>query len=126
MGLAGELGEGAQVPPPSPLTGQGASPGHQPVLLTFPSPEDKQRLLSRRKRLHDPPHLDAGRRPHGPRSSSSSDATGRSIDQWPEYLRHKQDPQKPCKVYWRGGDLIMINHIRDMWTPPAGWNSPRA
>eukprot|EP00899_Mesostigma_viride_P018989 jgi/Mesvir1/27091/Mv20776-RA.1 len=44
------------------------SPMQKPVLLTFPSPEDKRRFLSRCKRLHDVPHLDAGRRPD-PRSA---------------------------------------------------------
>eukprot|EP00899_Mesostigma_viride_P015465 jgi/Mesvir1/2391/Mv26018-RA.1 len=79
-----------------------------PVLLTFPSPEDKQRFLSRRKRLHDLTWtLDDDLTPAQQQQRR---------DLWPEYLRHKQDPQKP-KVYWRGGDL-MINH--KMWTPPAG------
>eukprot|EP00899_Mesostigma_viride_P020029 jgi/Mesvir1/28027/Mv26194-RA.1 len=79
-----------------------------PVLLTFSSPEDKQRFLSRRKRLHDLTWtLDDDLTPAQQQQRR---------DLWPEYLRHKQDPQKP-KVYWRGGDL-MINH--KMWTPPAG------
>eukprot|EP00899_Mesostigma_viride_P021597 jgi/Mesvir1/29439/Mv26067-RA.1 len=79
-----------------------------PVLLTFLSPEDKQRFLSRRKRLHDLTWtLDDDLTPAQQQQRR---------DLWPEYLRHKQDPQKP-KVYWRGGDL-MINH--KMWTPPAG------
>eukprot|EP00899_Mesostigma_viride_P015981 jgi/Mesvir1/24384/Mv11053-RA.1 len=78
------------------------SPAHLPLKTI------KQRFLSRRKRLHDLTWtLDDDLTPAQQQKRR---------DLWPEYLRHKQDPQK-LKVYWRPGGDLTINH--KMWSPPA-------
>ena len=76
-----------------------------PVILSFSSMADKALFLSRRKKLQSLPwSLDDDLTPAQQQQRR---------DQWPEYLRHKQAPEKP-KVFWRGADLMVNNKL---WKP---------
>eukprot|EP00975_Prorocentrum_lima_P044837 9390783-Prorocentrum_lima.AAC.1 len=101
MQLPGAILQGAyRLPHPR------AKAGPPPVVLTFSDITARVRFLSRRKKLVDTSwSLDDDLTPAQQQQRR---------DQWPDYIRHKTNPEKP-QVYWRGGDLY-VN--KKLWKPP--------
>eukprot|EP00899_Mesostigma_viride_P013040 jgi/Mesvir1/21737/Mv26173-RA.1 len=106
MQLPGAILQGAYRPVPHPR----AKAGPPPVVLTFSDITARVRFLSRRKKLVDTSwSLDVDLTPaHG-----SSNA---AIMQWPDYIRHKTNPEK-LQVYWRGGDLYVNKKLWNLAPP---------